>query len=241
MFSNLSQAEAALSETQIGVGAGKIKVARIAKEIREKELYKEHTLSSGKTCTSFDDYLRDCEEDWKRISGLAARRVRALLGSYLLFVEQLEYSDNWLLEMGEHAYLLARVANTKNYILEQEDMPLPNNGKKLGFQAFSDLIDVVSPLVQEGTRSVKATREQVDDILGKAQPVEMSKILYCKPVDGDRAIATRLDITFDGRLVSFLPDSTIWSRAELLTWADRDHVQVMGLGDAEFTDAHLRS
>lgn len=238
-ITTLEEAEQALEETQTGVGAGKIRVAKIVKRIREDQLYTSRvSKATNAPCVSLDAYLLERDDDFRRLSGLGPRRVRQLLKSYLIYCDQLGYGEDWLLAMGEHAYILADATNTKNYELQDDDVETPT-GKRLGRSSFSDTLGMVEAQVRAGTQRVVETTALVADIVGKTKPIESQFIAHCRTLDEDRVQVDRLQVTFDGVSRTFGPCSATWPMEELRAWASKAHVRLEGLDEPDLADAHL--
>lgn len=148
-------------------------------DIKNDELFRQAVdEQSGRQIKSFEAYLRRFSKKLKPVlSSGSVSTLKAWVYKQQVYVEQLGYTEDWLQEMGAHANILLRVANTgpKNILLA-EDRELTNKGTKLGFHAFQVLCDrihdaIVTATGPEDEWDIASTQAEVAKLLGSEPPV----------------------------------------------------------------------
>jgi hypothetical protein len=244
-FPTLAAAEEALQHTQFGIGAAKLEVVKIVGRIREDELFTELVNPrTGKPCGSLDDYLKLKNEDLKRVAGMGGRHVLRHLKAYICFVEELDFPEDWFLDMGEHLIVLAEAANTgRDLILRDMNEPSPHGGEYLGRSALREEALAVTQAVQGGEWKVKDTKALVNDRLGKQAKSTGEWYALCSRDLTDPAVERvkieTLTWDHDGQPFARFTCDARWTYDEIRLFASKERVRIEGLGEA-FADAHLR-
>jgi hypothetical protein len=152
--------------------------------IRNQRLYEQRiNPMTGLPFTSMKEYLPHLGEKLEAISGWQLRTLLDWLTKYRVFVEELGYSEKWLMEMGSHTGALLPAANVGHHNKEfsEEDKVLDNGTIKLGKDNFKELVEEVYERISESksqnipelTWTVEDTRNKVREVTGKPEPVRV--------------------------------------------------------------------
>ena len=237
-YSSLVEAEAALHDAQMSIGDRKLAVAQIVKSIRAGRLFTEHmSQKTGQNATTLDEYLIDRSDDFRRLTGLGPRAIRTLLKVSILFIDELDIPEDLVLQLGEHATILAAVANMgRDLVLKDDDAPTKTGGTLLGRYAFLAQVRQVLELVSQGQWRVRDTKELVDSLIGKASTTKGSWRAEAIPIGDSHARIQRLVWEDgDGTLRTFLNDD-LWLLDDLAAFATQSKVRIEGIEG--LADAH---
>lgn len=172
MFGTIEQAEQAIEQLAQTIGDQKLGVIKIVAEIRHDELWRKATNpQTQKAFGGFDAWLQDRAEWLNKYAGMGPRQVQRHLKAYLCFVDALDMPEDLLQRAGEHALILATVANTaKDLNLREDDIPNKTGGKYLGKetlkQHFNELMNQID---NNPAWKIKNTTQMVADIKGKVE------------------------------------------------------------------------
>jgi hypothetical protein len=238
-YETLTEAHEALDKAQYGVGYVKLEVGKIVRAIRAGKLYTQHMNSqTGQPCATLDEYLKDRNEDLKRISGLGARSIRRLLKSLIVYCDELSLSEEWLLDMGEHANELIELAHVgRDLSLQDDDKATPGGGTYLGRYNFLAEATAIAEAVAQGAWKIKDTRELVADRLGKQTATPPKWTIEAIPISDTHARVKRIMWELDGQYREFRNDD-LWPIDALKVFATKEHMIVDGIEGLADTQLH---
>lgn len=177
-FASLDDAEEALYDLEGQGESLRIQQIRVLNAIREQQLYREReNPKTGQPFASMEDYVPYLIKSLGAWSQTAPRTLKSWVSRYRIFVEQLGWDHQDLLDMGAHTELLLPLAarSAKTLALSPEDEPQDNGGRKLGraeFERVSDDIkarvekSLANPSVPELRWTTADTKQVVQEILG---------------------------------------------------------------------------
>lgn len=210
MFATIEQAEQAIEQLSQSIGDQKLGVVKIVAEIRHDDLYKNATNpDTQKPFKSFEQWLQSRAEWMNKYAGMGPRQVLRHLKAYLCFVDALDMPEELLQRSGEHALILATVANTgRDLTLREDDIPNKTGGKLLGKETLKQHFnELMNQLDNNPAWRIKNTTQMVGDIKGKIDraTAEWSVDGTLDDTDPKERMVhvTDANFIFDGQMVNF--------------------------------------
>lgn len=178
-YADLDAAESAFYDTLDAGESLRISQMRILDAIRGQELYRQKTRpKTGLPYGSMEEYVGDLIKSTAAFSGEAPRTLKSWMTRWEIFVKQLDWQPQDLLDMGAHAEVMLPVAarSRTTLALSPANEPLEGGeGKRLGQEEFTRFAEEIrtrvrekqaNPGVDELSWKVSDTKERVKEILG---------------------------------------------------------------------------
>lgn len=235
MYATLESAEKAIEQVATSVGERKLDVVKIVAEIREDDLWKDAlNPDTNKKYTKFDDWLNAKSEWFQRNAGMGPRQILRTLKAYLVFTIALDTPEELILRAGEHALLLAQVANTgRNLELRDDDAPTKTGGTYLGRESLKQhFMELMSQLDTNKAWKIKNTTQMIAAIMGKIETPKKEWYIEASLDDTNptnkRVHITQMTFIYDGQPTEMLVPAP-WSWDAFQNFVKVEHASVKGI------------
>lgn len=202
-FATIEQAEQAIKAAAGSLGEQKLDVVRIVAEIRHDELWKEAiNPETQKKFTGFIPWLKSRAQWLEEAAGMGARQLQRHLKAYLCFVDTLDMPEEFLLKAGEHALILAEVANTgTDLTLRPDDIPNKTGGQLLGEASLKQHFgELMHQLDTNPAWKIKNTKQMVADVKGRLDKPTAEWSINATRED-DLVHVDTVSFVFDGKVI----------------------------------------
>lgn len=211
--SNIDEAESVLRNALENESTIKLNQVLIIKQIRDNELYKDRLdPETGKPFPTMAAYWKYITMHWHKLGPGRVSNIKTWITKVDVFVEQLGWDKDKLLEMGMHSNILLPAANKARIGAEllDEDKDIPETGgKKLGKDKFIKLSEEIYEKVSRNPYTppeqqwlVTDTLDYVNGLLGKKlHPKKEWKAEHV----GDKIRVKELTIWYDDFAHTFVP------------------------------------
>jgi hypothetical protein len=172
MYGTIEQAETAIESLAQSIGDQKLNVVKIVAEIHHDDLWKQAiNPDTQKNFTAFEQWLTNRGEWMNKHAGMGPRQVQRHLKAYRGFCDALDMPEDLLQRAGEHALILAEIANMgRNYELRDEDIPSKTGGQLLGKDSLKNHFnELMNQIDNNPAWRIKNTKQMVSDVKGKRE------------------------------------------------------------------------